>query len=96
VTMDYMFYSSGFNSDISKWNVENVIDMDSMFDSSEFNGDISDWNVRNVQYMNWMFQCSNFSGDLSKWNVKNGCAHREMLLGCPIKRKRSRWPKAFR
>ena len=46
--MSYLFYSSKFNGDISKWDVSNVEDMYDMFAHSQFNGDISNWNVSNV------------------------------------------------
>ena len=43
-----MFSDSGFNGDISKWDVGNVVDMAWMFRRSHFTGDISKWNVSNV------------------------------------------------
>ena len=76
---------SGFNGDISKWNVSNVESMADMFNKSAFNGDISNWDVSKVRYMGWMFAYSNFDGDLSKWNVDNNCMTGNMFYECPIK-----------
>ena len=39
--MSYLFLSSKFNGDISKWDVSNVKDMSFMFRYSNFNKDIS-------------------------------------------------------
>ena len=38
--MNYMFYKSKFNGDISNWNVSNVKIMNCMFYKSKFDGDI--------------------------------------------------------
>ena len=69
--MRYMFWSSKFNGDISKWNVGQVIYMSSMFMGSKFNGDISQWDVSNVKDMRAMFYNTDFSGDLSGWDTSN-------------------------
>ena len=69
--MSGLFYASGFNGDISKWNTKNVTDMSHMFRGSLFTGDISQWNTGNVKNMSWMFALSLFNGDISKWNVEN-------------------------
>ena len=56
--MNYMFYRSKFNGDISNWNVSNVESMYRMFYHSKFtgkNGDIFNWDVSNVQDMSYMF-----------------------------------------
>ena len=60
---------SGFNGDISQWDVSNVIGMELMFNDSKFNGDISEWNVSNVTNMTGMFHQSKFNGDISNWDV---------------------------
>src|SRR5690554_8015177 len=49
--MDYMFYGSKFNQDISKWDVSKVENMVGMFAESNFNQNISNWNVSNVECM---------------------------------------------
>ena len=54
--MNYMFYKSNFNGDISNWDTSKVEDMYRMFLDSKFNGDISKWNVSNVKYMGCMFK----------------------------------------
>ena len=69
--MSYLFKSSEFNGDISKWNVSNVKDMSYMFSHSNFNGDISQWNVSKVQDMACIFMGAKFDGDISQWNVSN-------------------------
>mgnify|MGYP001132374229 CR=1 FL=1 len=69
--MSYMFSSSEFNGDISKWDVSNVSNMSYMFSRSEFNGDISKWDVSNVSNMSNMFSNSKFSGDISKWDFSH-------------------------
>ena len=68
--MNYMFYTSKFNGDISNWNVSNVKRMDSMFLRSEFtgkNGDISKWDVSNVKDMGGMFNESPLEKNPPKW-----------------------------
>ena len=61
-----MFNYSGFNGDISNWNVSNVTNMALMFIGlSSFNQDISSWDVSNVTNMNAMFaNASSFNQDL--------------------------------
>jgi surface protein len=49
--MEGLFYQTGFNGDISKWNVSNVKNMNGMFYSCDFNKDISKWNVSKVEDM---------------------------------------------
>ena len=45
-----------FNSDISDWDVSNVINMKYMFYCAyAFNSDISSWNISNVRNMSYMF-----------------------------------------
>jgi len=68
-----------FNSDISTWDVSNVIDMSYMFHAStydwglgfmKFNIDISQWDVSNVTNMSGMFLgASAFEQDISLWDV---------------------------
>ena len=43
--MHEMFYDSGFNQDISQWDVSKVQDVYQMFGESLFNRDISPWNI---------------------------------------------------
>ena len=65
---------SGFDGDISEWNVSNVTDMKYMFDECQYtgkNGDISDWKVSKVNDMEGMFADSKYNGDLSNWDVSN-------------------------
>ena len=72
--MQYIFYESKFNGDISKWDVSNVTNMTWMFAESKFDGDISGWDVSNVKIMTAMFAYSRFTGkngDINNWDVSN-------------------------
>lgn len=70
-TMEGMFMSSNFNSDISSWNVSNVTNMKDMFrENITFNQPIGSWNVSNVTNMEKMFfQATNFNKPIGNWNV---------------------------
>ena len=91
--MNYVFYGSEFNGDISKWNTSNVKSMVYMFSGSSFNGDISDWDVGNVTDMRWMFSNSKFNGDISRWKINTGTIIDEMFVHCPLQRKPPIWYK---
>ena len=71
--MPYLFQSTDFQGDVSRWDVSNVKNIRFMFDGCKnFNGDLSNWNVSNVEDMTYMFEgCNNFNSDLSNWNVSN-------------------------
>jgi surface protein len=64
---------TGFNQDISSWDVSNVTNMVSMFSQTfNFNQDLSNWDVSNVTTMYNMFDRSlKFTSDLSNWDVSN-------------------------
>jgi hypothetical protein len=50
------FIKKGFNEDISRWNVSNVVDMSCMFDgATSFSGDLSCCDVGQVETMQCMF-----------------------------------------
>jgi surface protein len=74
---------AGFNEDISRWNVSNVVNMAGMFDgATSFNGDLSRWDVSNVVNMSCMFaDATSFNGDLSRWNVSNVVIMNRMFAG---------------
>jgi surface protein len=59
------------DSEISNWNVSNVLNMSSMFfNATKFNQDISSWDVSKVTDMSSMFSSAeNFNKDISNWNV---------------------------
>ena len=65
--------ASGFNADLSGWNVSIVRDMREMFrGASAFNGDISTWNTSNVRDMSYMFHgASAFNTYIKDWNTSN-------------------------
>ena len=69
--MSWLFNSSPFTGNISKWDVSNVTDMSYMFAHTAFNGDIGEWNVSKVTKMICMFHDSSFNGDIGKWNVSH-------------------------
>ena len=78
--MSYLFYSSKFNGNISRWDVSNVVNMNRMFSLSEFNGDISKWDVHNVRDMSYIFYGSNFYGNIREWEISNDCDITPMQL----------------
>ena len=100
--MDYMFYGSSFNGDISNWDVSNVKDMSYMFGDSSFNGDISEWDVSNVKNMYHMFWYSLFNGengDISNWNISSNININHikyMFKGCPLEKNPPKWYEKFK
>ena len=58
--MEGLFWKTGFNGDISNWDVSNVKIMRNMFAyCKSFNHDISSWNVSNVKKISNIFDdCS--------------------------------------
>jgi surface protein len=89
--MSYLFDSSDFNGDISKWDVSNVRYMNGMFYNCDFEGDISKWDVSNVRNMNNMFAYSNFNGDISNWDVSNVKLMNNMLYSSKFNGDISKW-----
>ena len=69
--MSYIFFNNGFNSNISNWNVSNVVNMTGMFQSnSSFNQPLNSWNVGNVTNMYYLFNgATAFNQPLDSWNV---------------------------
>ena len=68
--MSEVFYYSGFNGDISKWDVSNVKTMADMFALSKFtaeNGDISEWYVSKVKNMFLIIYGSPLEKNPPKW-----------------------------
>ncbi|TCI93216.1 BspA family leucine-rich repeat surface protein [Tenacibaculum sp. M341] len=85
--MSQMFSNTEvFNSDISTWDVSNVIDMNAMFfNAKSFNQDISNWNVGNVTNMHRMFMsASSFDQDIGDWNVSNVIDMSEMFKSAKL------------
>jgi surface protein len=60
-------------TNMSNWDVSNVIDMDQMFIGAiNFNANISSWNVGNVTNMYHMFRAAfAFNQNIGTWNVSN-------------------------
>ena len=73
--MQYLFYNSSFNQDISGWETGEVTEMGEMFQYNyvfdkpiNTNGD--KWDVSKVKNMAYMFEHSNtFNQDIGGWNV---------------------------
>ena len=86
---------SGFNGDISGWDVSNVTDMSGMFYyAKSFNQDISKWNVSNVIDMNGMFAyAKSFNKDISKWDVSKVIVCYDMFGDCPLDDQPEKQPK---
>lgn len=70
-TMHGMFVETGFNGDITRWNVSKVTDMSYMFVWTQFHQDISGWDVSSLTNMDFMFHFSNFNQDISSWDVRS-------------------------
>jgi surface protein len=71
--MDNMFReATAFSSDLSRWDVGNVINMEAMFNlATAFSGNVSTWNVSNVLTMQDMFKGAvRFNDDVSSWDVR--------------------------
>jgi len=83
--MKGMFSHSGFNGDISNWNVSNVINMKAMFWKSKFNSDISSWDVSSVMDAQAMFMETEFNQDISNWHFNDNAITSDMFMACPIK-----------
>jgi surface protein len=64
---------SGFNADISHWDVSSVTDMNRMFTQARsFSQDLSAWDVSSVTDMTNMFSGANlFNSDIGQWDVSN-------------------------
>jgi hypothetical protein len=92
--MSWMFASSDFNGDLSKWNVGNVRYMGCMFFNSAFNHPIKRWNTENVEIMDCMFSGSPFNQDIEAWNIESlnslikivGTEYKKSLYEWTIKR----------
>ena len=65
--------STNFNSNISNWNVSNVINMNQIFyNVTAFNQNISNWDVSSVTNMRYAFGgCVSFNQDISNWDVSS-------------------------
>ena len=84
--LSYIFDGSGFDGDISRWDVSQAVNMADMFASSAFNKDISKWDVRNVRYMDGMFTWALFNQDISDWDVSRVKTMREMFMNSDFKK----------
>jgi len=74
IDMKHMFRNAtGFNGDISSWDVSNITDMNHTFNgATNFNQNLSSWNTSSVTNMNSMFSgATNFNQDISSWNTSN-------------------------
>merc|ERR1712204_150010 len=82
---------SGFNSNISTWNVGKVTNMVTMFKGSSFNNNIASWKIDKVTAMNNMFHSSTFEQNLCDWllnpNFPSKIDTNDMFFnsGCEVK-----------
>jgi surface protein len=89
--LDWVFYGSKFNGDISKWNTSKVMNMQNLFRESKFNGDISQWDTSNVRNMVGLFYKSKFNRDVSKWNVSKVKNMSYIFMDSPFNGDTSDW-----
>ena len=70
-TFQNFFNNISFNSNISFWDVSNVINMDGMFFNADlFNQDISSWDTSKVENMGSLFKnASSFNQSISGWDT---------------------------
>jgi surface protein len=78
-TMDFAFFNTTFNRQISNWNTSSVTNMSNMFRQSLFNQPINTWNVSSVTNMREMFRQTSFNRPLDNWNVSKVTDMREMF-----------------
>lgn len=66
-------FATGFNQDISSWDVSKVTDMSWMFSSAySFNQDLSSWDISSVTNIGGMFyEASNFNQDIDSWDISS-------------------------
>lgn len=63
---------TGFDQDISQWQVGKVVDMSSMFEGATyFTKNLRDWDVTNVTSMNSMFRETAYDSSLTDWSAHN-------------------------
>ena len=69
----YVFAASGFNNNISSWDVPRILSMMGMFYSvSSFNNDILSWDASSLTRIEYIFRfVSKFNSNISSWNVSN-------------------------
>lgn len=80
-SLEGMFSNSGFNSDISNWDVSTITNMSAMFSGAGlFNQDISSWNVSAVTDMTAMFWgAASFNQNIGTWDVSSVTSMRGMF-----------------
>ena len=84
------------NVDVSRWDVRNVVSTSNMFGWTTFNGDVSAWKLESLDVCEHMFAYSSFDGDLSSWDISGVFDPWNMLDGCPIYNKPSKWPNGYK
>lgn len=75
---------TGFNSDISYWDVSNMFNATNMFRNCRlFNQDISGWDTSSLGAMRNMFNnCKQFNQDLSGWDTSAVYCSKDYSYGC--------------
>ncbi len=84
--MQQVFMDSGFNEDISGWNMSSVELMDSMFqNATNFNQDISGWTTTSaVSLLNMFKDATAFNQNLGDWDITNVISMYDMLDGTSL------------
>ena len=84
--MEYLFWDTNFNQDISSWDVSSVKNMRAMFaEANDFNQNIGSWDVSSVTDMNTMFRNTYvFNQDIGSWNVSSVTNMSKMFYNAPI------------
>lgn len=82
--MNDLFANSGFEGNVSEWDVSSVENFDGMFGGCrKFNCDISAWEVRSAKSMDNMFaNCRIFNISLNNWDVSSVTNMAGMFRGC--------------
>lgn len=87
----FLFSNTGFNEDISCWDVSRITNMQGMFSQSPFDQNIADWNVESVTNMAQMFRNSPFNQPLQNWNVRRVTTMNEMFSSSPFNQNLCSW-----
>jgi len=71
--MEFLFYNTQYDRNISNWDTSNVSSMKGMFANNHtFNKYIGNWDVSSVTNMAAMFaNCYRFNQDISNWDISN-------------------------
>ena len=92
------YYATNFESDLSNWDVSNVLDISYMFYcAKKFNSDLSKWNVSKVFWcQGFLHNAVKIDTDLSGWRMANKIIDVDTLIfNCP-KMTSEKFPKVYK